>query len=212
MTVEMSIVGSLCLLASMSRSPDGEAIKVHGYFYGWTPLTLVNIFTKIWWFRVMLRSSILMISFPFFAFIQLKVTWSGQQNKSFFTYDYGYVSMFSPVCWPRAVTCSTVLPVAIADACISFARFSCWVIIEGPCDEGICLYVWFFNVLTCSVSDPYYVQCCWWNSCGSGDILRWWCKKGNYERLPLIFNLKHRTKKQFLDRHTMTIFSCCLRS
>lgn len=47
MTVEMSIVGSLCLLASMSRSPDGEAIKVHGYFYGWTSLTLVNIFTKI---------------------------------------------------------------------------------------------------------------------------------------------------------------------
>lgn len=46
----------------------------------------------------MLRSSRLMIGFPFFAFIQLKVTWSGQQNKSFFTYDYdyAYVSMFSP--------------------------------------------------------------------------------------------------------------------
>ncbi|XP_058099787.1 UDP-N-acetylglucosamine transporter ROCK1-like [Magnolia sinica] len=27
MSVEMSIVGSLCLLASMSKSPDGEAIR-----------------------------------------------------------------------------------------------------------------------------------------------------------------------------------------
>ena len=43
MTVEMSIVGSLCLLASTSKSPDGEAIRRHGFFYGWTPLTLVII-------------------------------------------------------------------------------------------------------------------------------------------------------------------------
>ncbi|KAM3757541.1 hypothetical protein ACB098_02G196100 [Castanea mollissima] len=40
MTVEMSFVGSLCLLLSTSKSPDGEAIRQHGFFYGWTPLTL----------------------------------------------------------------------------------------------------------------------------------------------------------------------------
>lgn len=37
----MSIVGSLCLLASTFKSPDGEAMRQHGFFYGWTPLTLV---------------------------------------------------------------------------------------------------------------------------------------------------------------------------
>lgn len=42
MTVEMSIIGSLCLISSTSKSPDGEAIKQHGFFYGWTALTLVN--------------------------------------------------------------------------------------------------------------------------------------------------------------------------
>ncbi|KAG5394066.1 hypothetical protein IGI04_024029 [Brassica rapa subsp. trilocularis] len=40
MTVEMSIVGSLCMLASTLKSPDGEAIKRHGFFHGWTALTL----------------------------------------------------------------------------------------------------------------------------------------------------------------------------
>ncbi|XP_058078663.1 uncharacterized protein LOC131226992 [Magnolia sinica] len=40
MNVEMSIVGSLCLLASMSKSPDGEAIRQHGFFHGWTALTV----------------------------------------------------------------------------------------------------------------------------------------------------------------------------
>ncbi|XP_010268000.1 PREDICTED: CMP-sialic acid transporter 5 [Nelumbo nucifera] len=43
MTVEMSIVGSLCLLASTYKSPDGEAIRKHGFFYGWTALTLIPI-------------------------------------------------------------------------------------------------------------------------------------------------------------------------
>ncbi|KAJ4831826.1 CDC42 binding protein kinase [Turnera subulata] len=43
MTVEMSIVGSLCLLASTAKSPDGEAIRQHGFFYGWTPLTMIPI-------------------------------------------------------------------------------------------------------------------------------------------------------------------------
>ncbi|KAE8665976.1 CMP-sialic acid transporter 5 [Hibiscus syriacus] len=46
MTVEMSIVGSLCLLASTSKSPDGEAIRRHGFFYGWTPPTLIPVVTN----------------------------------------------------------------------------------------------------------------------------------------------------------------------
>ncbi|KAF5747355.1 Nucleotide-sugar transporter family protein [Tripterygium wilfordii] len=46
MTVEMSIVGSLCLLASISKSPDGEAIRQHGFFYGWTPLTLIPVISN----------------------------------------------------------------------------------------------------------------------------------------------------------------------
>ncbi|KAJ0950303.1 putative nucleotide-sugar transporter [Helianthus annuus] len=40
MTVEMSLVGSLCLLASTYKSPDDEAIRQHGFFYGWTPLMM----------------------------------------------------------------------------------------------------------------------------------------------------------------------------
>lgn len=47
MTIEMSVVGSLCLLASTYKSPDGEAIRQHGFFYGWTPLTLVIFFLDI---------------------------------------------------------------------------------------------------------------------------------------------------------------------
>ncbi|KAA8546818.1 hypothetical protein F0562_003258 [Nyssa sinensis] len=43
MTVEMSIVGSLCLLASTYTSPDGEAIRRHGFFNGWTPLTWIPV-------------------------------------------------------------------------------------------------------------------------------------------------------------------------
>ncbi|KAI3462068.1 hypothetical protein Pfo_018731 [Paulownia fortunei] len=43
MTVEMSIIGSLCLLASAYKSPDGLAIRRHGFFYGWTPLTLIPV-------------------------------------------------------------------------------------------------------------------------------------------------------------------------
>lgn len=43
MTVEMSIVGSLCLLASTSKSPDGQAMRQHGFFYGWTPLTAIPV-------------------------------------------------------------------------------------------------------------------------------------------------------------------------
>ncbi|MFS7949357.1 putative nucleotide-sugar transporter [Helianthus anomalus] len=44
MTVEMSLVGSLCLLASTYKSPDGEAIRQHGFFYGWTPLMMIPVF------------------------------------------------------------------------------------------------------------------------------------------------------------------------
>jgi UDP-sugar transporter A1/2/3 len=43
MTLEMSFVGSMCLLLISSKSPDGEAIRQRGFFYGWTPLTLVMI-------------------------------------------------------------------------------------------------------------------------------------------------------------------------
>lgn len=43
MTVEMSIIGSLCLLASAYKSPDGIAIRRHGFFYGWTPLTWIPV-------------------------------------------------------------------------------------------------------------------------------------------------------------------------
>ncbi|PIA55207.1 hypothetical protein AQUCO_00800140v1 [Aquilegia coerulea] len=39
MTIEMSIVGCMCLLASTYKSPDGEAIRRHGFFYGWTAIT-----------------------------------------------------------------------------------------------------------------------------------------------------------------------------
>uniref|UniRef100_A0A7N0T6V8 Nucleotide-sugar transporter n=1 Tax=Kalanchoe fedtschenkoi TaxID=63787 RepID=A0A7N0T6V8_KALFE len=43
MTIEMSVVGCLCLLASTFKSPDGEMIRRHGFFYGWTPLTWVPV-------------------------------------------------------------------------------------------------------------------------------------------------------------------------
>ncbi|KAI4317263.1 hypothetical protein L6164_025149 [Bauhinia variegata] len=46
MTIEMSIVGSLCLLISTFKSPDGEAMKQNGFFYGWTPLTLIPIISN----------------------------------------------------------------------------------------------------------------------------------------------------------------------
>ncbi|KAM7261785.1 hypothetical protein ACFE04_020862 [Oxalis oulophora] len=43
MTIEMSVVGTLCLIASTFKSPDGEAFKKHGFFYAWTPLTWVPV-------------------------------------------------------------------------------------------------------------------------------------------------------------------------
>ncbi|KAM1068346.1 hypothetical protein ACFX2A_000323 [Malus domestica] len=46
MTVEMSVVGSLCLLASTSKSPDGEAIRIHGFFYGWTLMTWIPVMSN----------------------------------------------------------------------------------------------------------------------------------------------------------------------
>lgn len=46
MTVEMSVVGCLCLLASTFKSPDGEAIRKHGFFYGWTPLTVIPVISN----------------------------------------------------------------------------------------------------------------------------------------------------------------------
>ncbi|GMH14471.1 hypothetical protein Nepgr_016312 [Nepenthes gracilis] len=46
MTIEMSIFGSLCLLVSTFKSPDGEAIKRQGFFYDWTPLTLIPVISN----------------------------------------------------------------------------------------------------------------------------------------------------------------------
>ncbi|KAH9618639.1 hypothetical protein KSS87_008340 [Heliosperma pusillum] len=43
MTMEMSFFGSVCLLASLSKSPDGNAMRSHGFFRGWTLLTLVPV-------------------------------------------------------------------------------------------------------------------------------------------------------------------------
>ncbi|KAG6384887.1 hypothetical protein SASPL_153709 [Salvia splendens] len=43
MTVEMSIIGSLCLLASAYKSPDGVAIRELGFFHGWTPWTWIPV-------------------------------------------------------------------------------------------------------------------------------------------------------------------------
>lgn len=46
MTVEMSIVGSICLIASTLKSPDGEAMRRHGFFHGWTPLTWIPVISN----------------------------------------------------------------------------------------------------------------------------------------------------------------------
>ncbi|AQK53159.1 CMP-sialic acid transporter 5 [Zea mays] len=40
MTIEMSFIGSVCLLASTYRSPDGEAIRKYGVFHEWTFWTM----------------------------------------------------------------------------------------------------------------------------------------------------------------------------
>jgi hypothetical protein len=42
MTIEMSFIGSMCLLASTYRSPDGEAIRKYGFFHEWTLWTVVS--------------------------------------------------------------------------------------------------------------------------------------------------------------------------
>lgn len=46
MTIEMSAIGSLCMLASTLKSPDGKAIRQQGFFSGWTILTLIPVFTN----------------------------------------------------------------------------------------------------------------------------------------------------------------------
>ncbi|WOL19920.1 CMP-sialic acid transporter 5 isoform X1 [Canna indica] len=43
MTIEMSFVGSFCLLASTYKSPDGKAIQQYGFFHGWTVWTLLPV-------------------------------------------------------------------------------------------------------------------------------------------------------------------------
>jgi len=42
MTIEMSFIGSMCLLASTYQSPDGEAIMKYGFFHEWTFWTVVS--------------------------------------------------------------------------------------------------------------------------------------------------------------------------
>lgn len=46
MTIEMSVIGTLCLLVSMLWSPDGQAIRKRGFFSGWTPFTFIPVFTN----------------------------------------------------------------------------------------------------------------------------------------------------------------------
>lgn len=46
MTIEMSAIGSICMLASTLKSPDGKAIRQQGFFSGWTILTLIPVFTN----------------------------------------------------------------------------------------------------------------------------------------------------------------------
>ncbi|KAI5081202.1 hypothetical protein GOP47_0004385 [Adiantum capillus-veneris] len=46
MTIEMSAIGTLCLFVSMLWSPDGQTIRRHGFFYGWTLYTFIPIFTN----------------------------------------------------------------------------------------------------------------------------------------------------------------------
>ncbi|XP_066318704.1 UDP-N-acetylglucosamine transporter ROCK1-like [Miscanthus floridulus] len=43
MTIEMSFIGSTCLLASTYQSPDGEAIRKYGFFHEWTFWTVVPV-------------------------------------------------------------------------------------------------------------------------------------------------------------------------
>lgn len=47
MTIEMSGIGAFCLIASLSQSPDGEAIRKKGFFFGWTPMTLVSVVSDL---------------------------------------------------------------------------------------------------------------------------------------------------------------------
>ncbi|KAL9253146.1 UDP-N-acetylglucosamine transporter ROCK1-like protein [Drosera capensis] len=43
MTIEMSVFGTLVLFFSTFKSPDGAAIRQHGFFYGWTALTWIPV-------------------------------------------------------------------------------------------------------------------------------------------------------------------------
>ncbi|GBG84940.1 hypothetical protein CBR_g39403 [Chara braunii] len=43
MTVEMSLAGSLVLLCSMLRSPDGDKIVKQGFFYAWEKTTMIPV-------------------------------------------------------------------------------------------------------------------------------------------------------------------------
>ncbi|XP_051216800.1 UDP-N-acetylglucosamine transporter ROCK1 [Lolium perenne] len=43
MTIEMSFIGSMCLLASTCQSPDGEALRKYGFFHEWTLWTVIPV-------------------------------------------------------------------------------------------------------------------------------------------------------------------------
>lgn len=43
MTIEMSFIGSMCLLASTFQSPDGEALRKYGFFHEWTLWTVIPV-------------------------------------------------------------------------------------------------------------------------------------------------------------------------
>ncbi|XBH78586.1 hypothetical protein VPH35_104782 [Triticum aestivum] len=43
MTIEMSFIGSMCLLASTFQSPDGEALRIYGFFHEWTLWTVIPV-------------------------------------------------------------------------------------------------------------------------------------------------------------------------
>eukprot|EP00850_Spirogloea_muscicola_P019668 SM000196S05360 [mRNA] locus=s196:35282:37749:- [translate_table: standard] len=43
MTMEMAVIASMLLSLSLLSSPDGQRIRMEGYFHAWTPLTLIPV-------------------------------------------------------------------------------------------------------------------------------------------------------------------------
>lgn len=117
MTIEMSLVGSFCLLASTYKSPDGEAIRKHGFFYAWTPLTLVMnlivlFFSKRkfrWCTWVLIYGVLLNCSLPWsptFALVKIinfNYLWRTKEILVRFLYYFSlphrYINVFQIFCW-----------------------------------------------------------------------------------------------------------------